>query len=85
MKRGKYPRNYNKGLSVRQEKVLNILLVDNPTTLPVIRLKLALPDTGSITVSLTRSLARLRERNLIKSLGRNSNKEHLWVITEQKG
>ena len=79
MDRGKYSRKESKGLSKIQLQILEILDPDTPITGEFIRDYLNIPPTKSNLVSFGWSLRRLRKRNLIKSLGRNSKREHLWV------
>jgi len=79
MNRGKYSRKENKGLSKIQLRILDVLDFNNPVTGESLRKVLGIPITFSNFISFSGSLRRLRERRLIKSLGRNSKREHLWV------
>ena len=79
MTRGKYSRKESKGLSKIQLQILEILDPDTSITGGFMRDYLNIPPTKSNLVSFGWSLRRLRKRNLIDSLGRNSKREHLWV------
>jgi hypothetical protein len=81
MGRGKYLREKLKGASSKQKKILSYLEETTPKTLEEIEKALFPTDqhTWSKRVWLTRTMARLRERSLIKSLGRNSRAQHLWI------
>ena len=81
MEKGKYTREGPKGISKLQRQILVYLNYDNPKTLEEVRTALFLPEfqTWSNKVLLNKSLSRLRKRNLIKSIGRNSRAQHLWI------
>ena len=82
MEKGKYPRKGLKGISKLQRRILICLDCSNiPKTLYEIKDNLFLPElqTWSNKVLLNRSLSRLRKRNLIKPIGRNSRAQYLWV------
>lgn len=82
MKKGKYPRDGPKGISKLQREILSCLEDDlNPKTSESIQDTLFSEEfqTWSNKVLLRASLSRLRKRNLIKSIGRNSRAQHLWV------
>jgi hypothetical protein len=78
MTRGKYDRSKEVGISKIQSDILNQLTL-KPTPISVVMKNLKIETTFSNKVSMTRSFSRLRSRGLIKSLGRSSNREHLWV------
>jgi hypothetical protein len=81
MEKGKYIREKLKGASVKQKEILRHLDNITPKTLEEIEKALFPADqhTWSKRVWLTRTMACLRERGLIKSLGRNSRAQNLWV------
>ncbi len=81
MEKGKYPRDGPKGISKLQRKILSYLNNTNPKTLEDVQDALFSEElqTWSNKVLLSNSLSRLRRRNLIKSIGRNSRAQHLWV------
>lgn len=83
MNRGKYLRNGLKGISKKQIEVFNCLDSINSLTLEEIEniLFSANQHTWSKRVWLTRTMACLKNRGLIKSEGRNSRAQHLWVKT----
>jgi hypothetical protein len=79
MEKGTYSRIDTIGIGALQSGILNLLDFERPITLDMLRVKLDIDDTPCNHVRLTRSLGRLRKRGLIKSLGRNSQRENLWV------
>lgn len=81
MEKGKYPRNGLKGISKLQREILSVLDDINPTTLEDIKERVFSEEkqTWSNKVLLNTSITRLKNRNLIKSLGRNSKAQNLWV------
>ena len=88
MERGKYIRAQKAGTSGIQKKIVDYL--NNCTEFPrfrtIVEIQKALdiPDSWSTKTSLNRSLARLRLRGLIRSLGRNENNQHLWIAAEMR-
>jgi len=81
--RGLYKREKIVGLSKIQNDIINELKKENkPQTIMLIMRNLKIDNTWSNKTSITRSFSRLRNRGLIRSIGRTSNREHEWVIVK---